>query len=150
MYGVRDASNGRVVYVGVTVQALEVRFAQHRRDKRPLPLARWLAKHPDAFVTTLECDADMEREKWWIAYFGLENLLNVSAGGNGGFIPGNAATKGRPKSAEHRAALSRPMPDKTRAALAEANARRTRESRSEASRKSLATRRVQASHDVIR
>jgi hypothetical protein len=84
-------------YVGKTVTSCEQRFKRHvrgvhRNDRstKHLPFHRWLAKHLDeAEVIEIETGiwskAELgRREVMWIAYFGIETLLNVASGGNGG------------------------------------------------------------------
>jgi hypothetical protein len=122
VYGIADA-NGQVRYIGKTSQrSVESRFAQHLRavDRddprtRHLPLHRWLKKHRgEAGVIELEAGewtaAELnDREIAWIAQYGLENLLNIARGGNGGWIPGNVADKPYIRTAEHRRQKSEQM-----------------------------------------
>lgn len=87
IYAIRDA-DANVRYVGKTAFTAEERLVKHRRDDaktRHLPVARWLTKHPEAYVTTLEVTDDANAaEVRWIAYFGLDALLNCTPGGDGG------------------------------------------------------------------
>lgn len=85
-------------YVGMTMATPTQRFRGHVREierddqhTRHLPFRRWLTKHLDeAQVVEIESGdwtrAELcRREQEWIGYFGLETLLNVTEGGDGGW-----------------------------------------------------------------
>lgn len=132
VYGVVDAT-GTVRYVGKTTRGIEARFAEHKSDARSgshLPFLRWLAKHEDEarVVMVEDAPADLNTaEIAWIAHFGLANLLNVCAGGNGGWVPGNEFWRAAP------AAHAKRTPEQKRAqALKALETRRQRNSVQEA------------------
>lgn len=149
IYAMLDADEC-VRYVGKTSKlSVEARYADHLRTAarvdpraRRLPVHRWLAKHRDeARVIELESGewsvAELNaRERAWIAYFGLETLLNVTAGGDGGLIPGNAADIPYVRTPEFREKLSK--------AISAGMLARTPEQKRASALKMLETRRAQA------
>lgn len=73
IYGLIDADKV-IRYVGKTVN-IKVRMKFHRRDRS------WLAGYVELEQVTEDNWA--EREKYWIAFYGLDNLENRSRGGGG-------------------------------------------------------------------
>lgn len=87
IYGLLDPRTGKVCYVGASVD-LRRRVQYHMEARHDTSVAIWVrelkAKGREPIVTVLE-----ETENWrnaerkWIAHYGLKNLLNESAGGEG-------------------------------------------------------------------
>lgn len=93
----------------MTTGTLPNRVRGHKRAARAgvhTPFYCWLAKHlDDAVFEVLEVtDSVAEAEIKWIAYFGLDNLLNMTRGGSGGAwntgIPQSDITKKRMSAAK--------------------------------------------------
>jgi group I intron endonuclease len=114
IYGLIDPTTEQVRYVGKSQDA-ERRFYQHKyrsnneKHFENTHLHRWLRKLSREGLTPglviLEVVEDnywVEREKHWIAHYGLENLCNMNAGG---FEP--PSPLGREKSEETRQKLSK-------------------------------------------
>ena len=92
VYKITNKVNGKI-YIGQTSRSIEERFFEHKRDafretnsKRPLYSA--IRKYGiDAFSIELieETENPLEREKYWIEYFGsFKNGYNATVGGEGG------------------------------------------------------------------
>lgn len=91
VYKITNNVNGKI-YIGQTNRSIEERFSQHKKDafrerneKRPLYSA--IRKYGvDAFSIELveETEDPLEREKYWIEYFGsFKNGYNATIGGDG-------------------------------------------------------------------
>lgn len=91
VYKITNNVNGKI-YIGQTNRSIEERFLEHKRDafkernkKRPLYDA--MKKYgTDAFSIELveETDNPLEREKFWIEYFGsFKSGYNATIGGDG-------------------------------------------------------------------
>lgn len=88
IYGLLD-DDGSVRYVGATVLSLKLRTMLHwrQRNRSNSPSRRWLQSRitmPRSVILEV-CktgyESETEAEARWIAYYGLENLLNVVAAG---------------------------------------------------------------------
>ena len=135
IYGLYDPRDETLRYVGVTVLSLDARLAGHLTDDGDYRRCRWIAGIRKVglvptirLLETVEDDDRWDAERRWIALARQSgaDLTNTSDGGEGrtGPLPlvtrqkMSAARKGRPKSPEHRAAISaglrgKPKPPKT-------------------------------------
>lgn len=138
IYALSDCQGARR-YVGQTRTPVHYRVNRHvadaRRGRAGLRVTEWIRSIDYQVVSEVlevvqESDLD-ERERYWIARLKAEGcrLVNSTDGGNGhtpmSIAKLSEALKGRPKSAEHRAAMSaaRSTPEQ-RALQAERNRRR--------------------------
>lgn len=124
IYGLIDPRTDLIRYVGKSSSGLN-RPRQHRKDPvtQTTYCARWIGSLQqqglDIQITILEkttAETLSEAERWWIAYGRLSEwpLTNLTDGGEGapGYCPPedtrrkmSLASKGKPKSEEHRAAI---------------------------------------------
>ena len=141
VYALIRESNNTVRYIGWTSNTTEKRFKEHlncKAGKRKTPVYDWMRKYDDVMPITLCAnltdDEARAAEIELIARYGIENLLNISTGGEGsrGFKHTqehlqkmSKRFKGKPLSEEHKRKISesnkgrkrKPLTDEQRAKL---------------------------------
>ena len=141
IYGIVDEKDDptTVVYVGAA-RYPKSRMTRHWRQRydKESPLNTWLRsldRCPDYVVlTTCGLDERDDQERYWIAHYGFDNLLNVTTGGHG-FDGKNyqldPVSRARQIAAVKKALTGRTMSDETKARISAANTgkKRTPEAR---------------------
>lgn len=69
---------GKVVYIGKTTKTLEERMRFRYRNNPEVH-----AIHKECSIELIEETDDGGREKYWINYYGYDNLLNIQKGDTG-------------------------------------------------------------------
>lgn len=130
IYILKHPETNEIRYVGKTTN-IKRRFAQHKNKKclektASKKLASWILKLLKNNLIPImeiieECDDNwVEREKYWVSFYGINNLCNLSEGGDG--VGHNDYTKtkiknsltGRKRTNEEKKAISKAMMGKKR------------------------------------
>lgn len=130
VYALIRESNDTVRYIGWTSNTTEKRFKEHlncKAGKRKTPVYDWMRKYEDVKPITLHAgltdDEARALEVELIEQYGIDNLLNIAAGGEG--------SRGFKHTEEHKANISkrfkgRPLSEEHKRKISEANKGRKR------------------------
>jgi len=83
IYGLKGIESDTFMYIGKTINPSQ-RLKQHKYCKtKNIKLRDWLMSVYVEMIIIEKCDEFNweERERYWIAYYGLSNLLNIHEGG---------------------------------------------------------------------
>jgi hypothetical protein len=96
IYGLSSSENGIIRYIGKTIKSLNERLSEHLYDSRHPENSLCPDSHKGNWIRRVEEDGfyiqiqtieettvaeQNEREKYWIKYYGRENLVNGTDGG---------------------------------------------------------------------
>ena len=135
VYALIKESDPTIRYIGWTSTTAEKRFKEHlncKSSKRKTPVYDWMRKYDDVTFTVLQSNLTDDEAKQLeidlIASYGIDNLLNISTGGEGsrGFNHTeehkqnmSKRLKGRKLSEEHKRKISEANKGRKRRPLTE-------------------------------
>lgn len=135
VYGLHRESDKKIMYIGWTSKTSAIRFKGHNDSKRrgsQTPVYVWMREYDDITFTVLESgltdEEAREKEIELIASYGIDNLLNVSTGGNGS--PGFKHTDEFKKAVSQRHS-GKFVSEETRRRISESNLGRKKRPRTE-------------------